>query len=173
MIKKALRATAWGVNIVALCTMVGIGAFHYTEAHAEQAIMNLGEEEIHCLRQNIYFEAGNQSILGKRAVAWVTLNRVVDNRYPDSICGVVWQKRAFSWTEDGKPDVPLDNVLEQQAWQSSGEIATEVLKNWIKNESDPTVGANHFHADYVQPFWADVKYKTVTIDDHIFYNLRW
>ena len=171
--KKLFHTLAVAANLITLVGMVAFGAFHYTEAQAEQSINSLKAEEIHCLQQNIYFEAGNQSILGKRAVAWVTLNRVVDNRYPDSICGVVWQKRAFSWTEDGKPDVPLDNVLEQQAWQSSGEIATEVLKNWIKNESDPTVGANHFHADYVQPFWADVKYKTVTIDDHIFYNLRW
>ena len=37
----------------------------------------------YCLAQNIYFEAGNQSLEGMAAVADVTLNRVENNSYPN------------------------------------------------------------------------------------------
>ena len=45
--------------------------------------------DIHCLAENIYFEARGESTAGKMAVALVTLNRVMDERFPDTICGVV------------------------------------------------------------------------------------
>ena len=40
----------------------------------------LSDEQIYCLAQNIYFEAGNQSLEGMAAVADVTLNRVQEER---------------------------------------------------------------------------------------------
>ena len=55
--------------------------------------------EIFCLAQNIYFEAGNQPIAGKIAVAQVVQNRVKNRDYPNTICGVVYQAR---WKENWK-----------------------------------------------------------------------
>ena len=183
--KKLFRTLAVTVNLATLIAMIAFGVFHYTEAHAEQAIMNLGEAEIHCLRQNIYFEAGNQSDLGKRAVAWVTLNRVVDNRYPDSICGVVQQGKQnadgsmvrnacqFSWYCDGKADTVPDTHLEQVQWNKSELIAKSVLRQWFLDYIDPTDGADHYHADYVAPKWAASGEHTVQIDKHLFYRVNW
>ena len=34
-----------------------------------------------------------------------------------------------------------------------------------------TMGATHYHADYVQPSWAETKTKTMKVGRHIFY--RW
>ena len=34
---------------------------------------------------------------------------------------------------------------------------------------DITLGATHYHADYVTPEWASTKRKTIQIGDHIFY----
>ena len=69
-----------------------------------------------CLARNIYFEARNEPFAGQFAVAMVTLNRVYDKQFPNSICEVVYQglhyssghpKRdrcQFSWYCDGKVD---------------------------------------------------------------------
>ena len=79
------------INTLTLTAMVGIGAYHIQEAQAQQAVQNIPEEDKHCLQQNIFFEARNQSTLGQVAVAWVTLNRVENSSYPTSICQVVKQ----------------------------------------------------------------------------------
>src|SRR6056300_583226 len=78
--------------------------------------------ETMCLAENVYFEARNQGTAGKLAVIAVTLNRVEDERFPDTICGVVkegihrpsWNdptvlvpvrhRCQFSWYCDGLPD---------------------------------------------------------------------
>jgi hypothetical protein len=49
-------------------------------------------------------ELGCEDALGQAAVAYVMLNRVRSPDYPDTICGVVWQKGQGSWTEDGRHD---------------------------------------------------------------------
>jgi spore germination cell wall hydrolase CwlJ-like protein len=136
-----------------------------------------------CLAKNIYFEAKNQGTAGWAAVASVTLNRVNDTRYPNSICEVVYQgparpswkdpelmipirhKCQFSWYCDGKSDVMRNASKGQEIIK----FAEYVLST--KFDLDITDGATHYHADYVYPAWAKTKTKTIEIGDHIFY--RW
>ena len=135
------------------------------------------------LAKNVYFEARNQGVAGQLAVAMVTLNRVSDKRYPNTIREVVTQgltraswlsgeqvpiknKCQFSWYCDGKVDTIAD-------WKTFGKIK-KLLLTYMKNRStiiDITEGATHYHADYVMPDWAATKTKTIEIADHIFY--RW
>jgi hypothetical protein len=49
------------------------------------------ESAIFCLALNVYFEARNEPVEGKVAVAQVVMNRKADPRFPDTICGVVYQ----------------------------------------------------------------------------------
>ena len=59
-------------------------------------------EEARCLAENIYHEARGQGTAGWLAVAAVTLNRVTDERFPDTICGVVFQAETReSWKTKG------------------------------------------------------------------------
>ena len=134
-----------------------------------------------CLAKNIYFEAKNQGTAGWAAVASVTLNRVNDTRYPNSICEVVYQgparpswkdpelmipirhKCQFSWYCDGKSDDPTDMV----SWAKSVLLANEVL---IGNVPDLTNGSTHYHARYVKPYWSSKLDTTVTYGSHIFYE---
>jgi spore germination cell wall hydrolase CwlJ-like protein len=133
----------------------------------------IDEDQFYCMQQNIFFEARNQDLKGQEAVAWVTLNRVEARYFPDTICEVVWQNKAFSWTHDGKPDVPSNNVIEQRAWAQAAEVAEKVLDQWAAGMVDPTGGADHYHAEYVEPFWADATFTTGSIGSHIFYRLYW
>lgn len=161
------------VNALVLAAMVGVGAYNIETARAESRVKSFDDKEIQCLQQNIYFEARNQSTLGQVAVAWVTLNRVTDPRFPNTICGVVWDHKQFSWTHDGKADRPGKTELEQQAWRDAGVVATVTLLDWARGLKDPTQGADHYHADYTTVGWAKQGEKLVQIDNHIFYQVSW
>ena len=131
-----------------------------------------------CLATAVYFEARGEPFVGQSAVAHVVLNRVMDPRFPDDICSVVMQGPTYAW----KPDFPIRNMCQfsyycdgksdqptdEQAWQTA---VLAAYGSMTGRTYDPTDGATHYHADYVNPEWADVKYKTVRINDHIFY--RW
>ena len=128
--------------------------------------------EIECLALNIYFEARGESLKGRQAVGNVTMNRVLDPGFPDTVCGVVRQgalsgkKRRgcqFSWWCDGRSDRPVD----QRAWADSHDLALSVY--WDRSR-DPTDGALWFHADYVSPDWAEVFDRGPQIGRHLFYR---
>lgn len=135
----------------------------------------LNSKELNCLADNIFFEAGNQSDLGKKAVAYVTLNRLYSTQYPDDICKIVYARKGgvcqFSWV--CKPQkLRARKNKEFDMWLRSMSIANIVVNDYnIKD--DPTRGALHFHADYVTPYWAKVFNRTVVIDNHIFYRPRY
>ena len=120
-------------------------------------VMLFAPTEFNCLAQNVYYEARNQPIEGQLAVADVTLNRVEDPRWPDTICGVVEQKNQFSWVGrvSGRP--------KGKAWRTAKEVALHSLTNTDR------ITATHFHADYVSPDWAENKKRVKKIKNHIFY----
>ena len=122
-------------------------------------------DQQYCLAQNVYFESRGESRLGQEAVAWVTLNRVMDPARPKTICAVVWEDGQFSWTNDGLKDSPP----ESEAWDDAKRVAAEVTANW-NPAHDPTEGSVMFHASGVKPGWSKNFSKVVRIDGHIFYN---
>jgi spore germination cell wall hydrolase CwlJ-like protein len=198
MFKKTFKVAAHLVNAVALGAMITVGVnaaqaddaavdavivapaaeystttASYVDAAITAAQMQLetvSDEDRYCLQQNIYFEARNQSIAGQVAVAWVTLNRVEAQRFRDTICGVVWQNKQFSWTHDGKSDSPGTNVLEQRAWEDAGLVADVVLLDWARRRASPIGQAIMYHADYVNPYWAASYTQVAQIESHIFYE---
>ncbi len=120
-------------------------------------------DELRCLALNVYFEARSEPLAGMFAVAAVTLNRVRSPRYPDSVCGVVWQPRQFSWTHDEHPDQPR----ETDAWEDALWIARVTYE--FSHPSN--VGkAVHFHAAYVTPPWSRKRTRITRIGRHIFYE---
>ena len=133
-------------------------------------------DEVECLALNIYHEARNQPTAGKLAVAQVTLNRVKHDRFPNTICGVVYQgyylnnnpikhKCQFSWWCDGKSDKPK----EIQSWNYALMLARHMHEGFFDN-IDVVKDATHYHAVYVKPYWTKEKKKVKVIADHIFYK---
>ncbi|MEX2632292.1 MAG: cell wall hydrolase [Tistlia sp.] len=125
--------------------------------------------EFECLALNVYFEAGGESRLGRLAVAWVTLNRWADARFPDSLCGVVRQggearwRCQFHWWCDGKPDVPTNPAR----WADAEQAARDALSG---RRPDPTGGALFFHNGQARPKWRHHKTATAVIGNHTFYR---
>lgn len=137
-----------------------------------------------CLADNVYHEARNQGTGGQLAVMAVTINRVNDDRFPNTVCGVVKQgvhKKSwkgnyyvpvknqcqFSWYCDGKSD----KIGNRDAYDPIWYLSYAVLRGDIKIP-DVTDGATFYHADYVKPDWASHKTKTIEIEDHIFYKWK-
>lgn len=117
-----------------------------------------------CLALNVYFEARDQSIDGQIMVAEVTMERVHNPDFPDSVCGVVWQPGAFSWTRDGKSDKPTDVT----AWLQAQIIANEVLLNGCTL----CTGATYYHTVDSYPSWARRMDFVGVWGNHIFYEGR-
>lgn len=126
------------------------------------------DEDKKCLADNIYFEAKNQSMRGQVAVALVTMNRVNSPYWPNTVCGVVHEEDQFSWYWDGKPDNPIHAPsYEQATWIADGFLSVDAAF------VDFTYGSDHYHADYVEPFWIRDESKMVRvkqIETHIFYR---
>ena len=135
------------------------------------------ENSYHCLASNIYWEARNQSLEGKLAVAQVTLNRVESSKYPNTICGVVTQTRyypsgridlhscQFSWYCDGKKDEPIET------WGFSYDESYKLAVMFLQERPmDVTEGSTHYHSVKVEPYWTNGLNKTTQIEEHIFYK---
>jgi spore germination cell wall hydrolase CwlJ-like protein len=95
-----------------------------------------------CLARNIYFEARGEGARGQYAVAAVTLNRVREKRWPDGICGVVYQKKQFSWTISRPMSRPTV-IDDRAAWQRAAEVAVLSL---VGLAPDYSQGATHYVA---------------------------
>ena len=62
----------------------------------------VNNDELFCLAKNIYFEARAESMQGKVAVASVVKNRIKDEKFPKTYCGVIKEGRhSESWKTKG------------------------------------------------------------------------
>ena len=144
------------------------------------------DDEVDCLARNIYFEARSLSTGGKMAVAQVTLNRVKSERFPSSICDVVYEGRhyynsklrdfvpirnrcQFSWYCDGKSDA----IHNEKKFNKIVEFSKYFVNDYYhKDHVDITDGALFYHASWMEkyPKWSKTKRKLAQFDSHIFYR---
>lgn len=161
-----------------------------SNANIEASSIDLNDET-HCLALNIYHEARGEHTAGMRAVADVVMNRVKSIQFPNNICEVVKQgpvyeswktkrfpdlpdeqriynprkgKCQFSWYCDGKSDEPT----ELDAWQRAFEVSILMIEDGVG--LGLTDGADHYHADYIDPHWNKNMTFIVSIEKHKFYK---
>jgi N-acetylmuramoyl-L-alanine amidase len=127
--------------------------------------VNHEELDLFCLAKNIFHEAGVEDELGMFAVAQVTINRVRNANYPDTICDVVMQPSQFSWA----------NVRTRRwthptgpKWDLSKKIARQVIEDGYRILA--LQSAMFYHADYSSPEWSDPSAAIAQIGTHIFYT---
>jgi spore germination cell wall hydrolase CwlJ-like protein len=127
--------------------------------------INYTDEDLFCMAKNIYHEAGNQSRLGKFAVAQVTINRVKHPLWRDTVCGVVFEPYQFSWANNRS--IRWTTPRSSEMWRESREVAREVLSHGFRVKGMEE--AVYYHANYVSPNWRNVD-RLVRIGAHIFYE---
>ena len=142
-----------------------------TIAQTDKSVLELDKKpilyntkDLKCLAQNIFFEAGTESMLGKIAVGQVTVNRVKIGHWGETVCEVVNSKNQFSWTN--KDDLYMDR--DSKNYKESFLAAKKVLQE--RKRLRILRSALFYHADYVRPNWADKNQKVIKIEKHIFYN---
>jgi spore germination cell wall hydrolase CwlJ-like protein len=129
------------------------------------------KKELDCLAINIYREAGHEPFEGKVGVAQVTMNRVDHPEFPNSVCGVVYEKNnfvgrvvcQFSWYCDS---THRNRPINKEAYEESMTVAKKVLLEGFRLPSlEPAL---FYHADYINPNW---RYDRITqVGTHIFYK---
>ena len=125
---------------------------------------------LECLTSAVYYEAGQESADGQRAVAQVVLNRVRHPAFPATVCGVVFEGSTrvtgcqFTFTCDGW----LARRPSAEGWRRAREVAQAALSGAVHA---PVGHATHYHANYVVPYWAASLAKNAVVGAHIFY--RW
>ena len=141
---------------------VNDGALSLRQLVRQQSVDGSLDPEMQCLAGTVYFESKGESLQGQLAVARVVLARVKSSRFPDSICGVVFQRSQFSFVRGGKmPPIRTG----QQHWRDAVAIAKIAMNDGWESSVE---GALFFHARYVSPGWR-LK-RLATIDNHIFYR---
>ena len=168
----------WPLSALAFCITL-LGAIPTHEAVSSYAqedrrrplpswpAVTIDRVELHCLTMNIYYEARGEAPEGQLAVAHVTLNRSRSPGFARTICDVVHQKYAFSWTRQRKGQKAP--ALDEQAWSLASMIAELAMSGLTE---DPTGGATDFHAAHTQPYWVADKALTAEIGHHRFYTRR-
>ena len=132
-------------------------------------------KDVKCMAEAVYYEARDQSTMGQLAVAIIIRNRMNDDRWPSTACGVVRDGRywnghpvkhqcQFSYWCDGKPERPA----EKEAWRQALNIARLAYHHSIEIES--LIGATHYHTIWVNPSWSRKFRLSIQIGDHRFYS---
>lgn len=125
-----------------------------------------------CLAEAVYFESRGEAVRGQIAVAQVVMNRVFSGKYPDNVCGVVYQNKyrhlacQFTFACDNNPDV----IREPEMWERAKKISKAMLDGqiWL-----PEVGkSTHYHAYWVRPSWVAEMKKMYKFGVHTFYRPR-
>ena len=122
-----------------------------TEAHVKQ---------LTCLALNVFWESRAEPVMGKLAVANVTLNRQVNSLYPKDVCGVVYQRSdsvcQFSWTckSSLSKQTRFVTIRRNLAEYNALISAVNVSVYAYKTRHDITDGALYFHSTSVKPDWS-------------------
>lgn len=125
-----------------------------------------------CLAEAVYFEARGEAVRGQIAVAQVVLNRAFSGKYPDTVCGVVYQNKhrhlacQFTFACDNNADV----IREPDMWDRAQKIAKAMLDGqlWLPEVDRST----HYHAYWVRPSWVSEMKKMYKFGVHTFYRPR-
>lgn len=121
------------------------------------------DKEIECLARNIYHEARFEPYIGQLAVAQVTFNRVLDGKWGNGFCDVVYAYKQFSWTLIRKL---RNKELSGPRWRESLHVAQRFQNGTRVRDLEK---AKWYHASYVNPKWRNDFKKVTKIQTHIFY----
>lgn len=118
--------------------------------------------ELHCLAGAVYFESKSESLAGQLAVGRVVVARSKSGRFPNSYCGVVFQRSQFSFVRgNAMPAIAKSS----RQWKNAVAIAQIAHANTWRS---PAEGALFFHATYVSPGWRLTR--VARVDNHVFYR---
>jgi N-acetylmuramoyl-L-alanine amidase len=157
----AALAAALLVTVVVGALTVAANAAMKQQDTQRAVVRDFHARSVECLALNVYHEARGEPLAGQYAVAEVTMNRKSSLGYPKTVCEVVYQKSAFSWTAQrvARPG--------GGEWRRALKVADDV---YYQRRAAMLPGVLHYHATYVKPAWAGERQRVARIGRHIFYR---
>lgn len=125
------------------------------------------DAEIRCIADVIYFEARGEPPRGKYGVGYTVLNRMAHHKFPDTACGVIYDRRhgcQFSWACKGTPYVNRNTAV----YRSAETAAVMVMQRMVDNPIDDSL---FFRATWVKQQSRN-QVRRARIAGHDFYALR-
>lgn len=130
------------------------------------------EQERKCLTNALWYEARGEGEAGILAVAAVIENRKEHQDYPSTYCGVIHQRKQFSYVALNKPDV---ESIEQRL-KASDRVAymqvSDIADKMVEGRFEPVL--HHSVLWYtkasVHNYWTKTKTATARIGQHVFYR---
>lgn len=121
-------------------------------------IKALSKSDIACLEAVIYNETRGNKAQGAILVGATVFNRANSKYYPNSICGVAYQKAQFTNINRIKPH----HINEQ-----TKSVVQEIIERYQNGTLNRTV--MYFHNTSVKPKWSYKKKRVAKVGAHIFY----
>lgn len=129
-------------------------------------------DSVDVLARTLWGEARSEGRRGMEAVGCVILNRAANPRWWGhdivSVCLSPWQFSAWN-PDDRNRRVMVAVTGADRQFAIALEIAREAVGGRLP---DITSGADHYHATYVNPLWAQGRRPVATIGVHRFYRLE-
>lgn len=156
------------LNWYALYVYQPVESFGYDLPQAVEA----PARELDCLALNMYHEARGEGGAGMMAVGMVTMNRLIDGRYGDSVCEVVYAPDQFSWTGLKGLQKPRGST-----WALAKRFAYDIYHQRLSAQQDgwidDTNGATHYYNPHkVDPAWQREGFNKLDIGNHKFMKLE-
>lgn len=143
-------------------------------AHASDniatSVKKIDMKQIMCMANNIFHEAGSESVTGQAAVARVVMNRVRHGFGADP-CKVIYQVTnvddkkicQFSWVCEGKKEPNKNDPRFVKALDTAYQVMVlDAYKDVV------TKSTLFFHNANIEPNWPHIK--VIQIGNHIFYS---
>ncbi len=159
-VQKTVAASSASA-VMASAPVVALVGIHYRFSQAD----------VDALILNAFNEARGEPVAGIRAVLGVTMARVDSMCYPDTVHGVVYQRKQFSWTwQRGSARTLLAAKSREPATYLR---VKSVVDQFIADGAKPSE-AILYHVRGVRPVWS----RAVSVDRiqvmgrHVFYDNR-
>lgn len=114
-------------------TLAAMGIFPASAGASRSAAATTSfEKDVRLLAHLIHAEGRGEPYLGQVAIGAVVVNRVRDERFPNTIAGVIYQPGAFDVVTDGQINLPPN--------ETAFRAARDAMNGW-----DPTNGCIYYY----------------------------
>ena len=132
--------------------------------------------EVDVLARTLWGEARGEGVAGMKAVACVVLNRfeIAEEKgrywWGNTIIQICQKPYQFScWNRSDPNFYKLQDVgKDDPVFVTALRIARRAAEGLLE---DITLGATHYHAKGIEPYWARAEHMTVQIGRHVFYRI--
>lgn len=157
---------------ILLFSVVFTAFVNITPTHSMNSIPNVfafSPEEVECITEAVYFEARGESLIGRKAVIEVILNRMENpSRFSNTACGVVKQHKQFSY-RGMKQLIIKDQKLYEQIRIEVKDHLYKVSILGKRSERVVKSCSNHYDGTSSNAHWIKSMTHSQQVGNHIFY----